>query len=168
MSSICMALIGSREGEKVTNEVTAMGEAAERRRKRKLAATWLLGNERPKAKARLPSDNSKENRAFSGSGRQDLNLRPLGPESSSTPLDGVAQRAMARHPVEKTEGGLGAHPTNPSHPKAEVRKMVRRWCGNSWRQRPCSSLPRSPSGCASAERPCTSCAPREGCPACES
>ena len=38
-----------------------------------------------KRKAAEPSDNAKDSAAFSGSGRQDLNLRPLGPEPSALP-----------------------------------------------------------------------------------
>ena len=48
-------------------------------------------------------DFSSETRPFNMSGRQDLNLRPLGPELRKTVVDGVAKRGLSKQPLDKTQ-----------------------------------------------------------------
>lgn len=57
-----------------------------------------------------PVDFSNETEAFNQSGRQDLNLRPLGPEGASGISDGVAEGVRAAHHVELIQG---ARPRGP-------------------------------------------------------
>src|ERR1043165_1995146 len=53
-------------------------------------------------------DFSSNSEGFKWSGRQDLNLRPLGPEAPRAVVDGVAPGLLASHPVEVTEDTASA------------------------------------------------------------
>jgi len=54
------------------------------------------------------------------SGRQDLNLRPLGPEGPNAGPHGVAPGHLETYPVDNTgvEGGAGSHTLAPRPPVA--------------------------------------------------
>jgi excisionase family DNA binding protein len=60
-------------------------------------------------------DFSSNSEGFKWSGRQDLNLRPLGPEAPRAVVDGVAPGLLASHPVEVTEdtASAGVQPFAP-------------------------------------------------------
>ncbi len=65
---------------------------------------------RAKTKPPRSKDFSNDLGGFHQSGRQDLNLRPLGPESSQGASDGFAQGPSPSHPPETTEGGAPRPP----------------------------------------------------------
>ena len=50
----------------------------------------------------------ESNRRLTLSGRQDLNLRPLGPELRKMVVDGVSRRGSSKQPLDKTQRETGS------------------------------------------------------------
>jgi excisionase family DNA binding protein len=75
-----------------------------------------------KKESRSASEMLSESAAFTKSGRQDLNLRPLGPEGRKALFHGVAGGGTGSQAVEEIEGGA----TSDSHGVAQIPSSVTR------------------------------------------